>query len=61
VGSPDIIEKFDATFDTYWEIPEYESYEPDRDAARFDRAVAPRTSARVQCRPRKQASIRNWQ
>src|SRR6185503_1037900 len=26
---------------TYWESPEYESYEPARDAARFDRAVAP--------------------
>jgi superfamily II DNA or RNA helicase len=44
VGSPDIIEKFDATFDTYWESPEYESYEPARDAARFDRAVAPQQS-----------------
>ncbi|HEX2343879.1 MAG TPA: hypothetical protein VHI98_25640 [Vicinamibacterales bacterium] len=22
VGSPDILEKFDATFDTYWESPE---------------------------------------
>ena len=41
VGSPDILEKFDATFETYWESPEYESYEPARDAARFDRAVAP--------------------
>jgi superfamily II DNA or RNA helicase len=41
VGSPDILEKFDATFDTYWESSEYESYEPTRDAARFDRAVAP--------------------
>jgi HKD family nuclease len=41
VGSPDILEKFDATFDTYWESHEYESYEPTRDAARFDRAVAP--------------------
>jgi superfamily II DNA or RNA helicase/HKD family nuclease len=44
VGSPDIIEKFDATFDTYWESREYESYEPARDAARFDRAVAPQQS-----------------
>src|SRR5829696_292023 len=31
VGSPDILEKFDATFETYWESPEYESYEPARD------------------------------
>ena len=41
VGSPDILEKFDATFDTYWESPDYESYDPVRDSARFDRAVAP--------------------
>ena len=41
VGSPDILEKFDATFDTYWESPEYETYDQKRDAARFDRAVAP--------------------
>ncbi len=41
VGSPDILEKFGATFDTYWESPEYELYEPARDGARFDRAVAP--------------------
>ncbi|MGE0592349.1 MAG: DUF3427 domain-containing protein [Vicinamibacterales bacterium] len=41
VGSPDILEKFDATFDTYWESPEYESYDPVSDGARFDRAVAP--------------------
>ncbi|MEQ1761321.1 MAG: DUF3427 domain-containing protein, partial [Vicinamibacterales bacterium] len=41
VGSPDILKKFDATFDTYWESPEYEPYDPVRDGARFDRAVAP--------------------
>jgi superfamily II DNA or RNA helicase/HKD family nuclease len=41
VGSPDILEKFDATFETYWESPEYESYDPVRDSSRFDRAVAP--------------------
>ena len=41
VGSPDILEKFDATFATYWENPDYEPYDPVRDGARFDRAVAP--------------------
>jgi superfamily II DNA or RNA helicase len=41
VGSPDILDKFSATFDTYWESPEYEPYDPHRDGARFDRAVAP--------------------
>lgn len=40
-GSPEILEKFDATFDTYWESAEYEIYEPERDGERFDRAVAP--------------------
>lgn len=42
VETPDILEKFAATFDTYWESPEYERYDPARDGARFDRAVAPR-------------------
>ena len=40
VGSPDILEKFDATFENYWQSPEYEPYDPGRDADRFDRAVA---------------------
>ncbi len=40
VGSPDILGKFDATFETYWSSSEYERYDPDRDHERFDRAVA---------------------
>jgi superfamily II DNA or RNA helicase/HKD family nuclease len=40
IGLPDILEKFDATFENYWQSPEYEPYNPDRDADRFDRAVA---------------------
>jgi superfamily II DNA or RNA helicase/HKD family nuclease len=40
VGSPDILDKFDATFETYWSSPEYDSYDPQRDSERFDRAVA---------------------
>lgn len=38
--SPSVLEKFDATFDAYWESPEYERYDPARDSTRFDRAVA---------------------
>ncbi len=34
VGTPDILEKFDATFETYWASPEYESY--DRHATALD-------------------------
>jgi len=41
VTSPDILGKFDATFDTYWQSPEYQDYDPARDAARFDAAVSP--------------------
>ncbi len=41
VGSPELLEKFDATFDSYWQSSEYQDYDPARDAARFDRAVAP--------------------
>ncbi len=40
VTSPDILEKFDATFDSYWQSAEYEDYQPARDAGRLDRALA---------------------
>jgi len=40
VTSPDILEKFDATFDSYWQSAEYEDYDPARDAGRLDRALA---------------------
>ena len=32
VGSPDVLEKFDATFESYWAGTEYEEYVPTRDA-----------------------------
>lgn len=51
VGSPDILDKFGATFDTYWESPEYETYQPARDAARFDRAVAPADAGQNEDQP----------
>ena len=41
VTSPDILEKFDATFDTYWQAAEYEPYDPVRDGDRLTRALAP--------------------
>lgn len=41
VTSPDILEKFDATFDSYWQSPEYEDYDPTRDGKRLDNALAP--------------------
>jgi len=39
VTAPDILEKFQATFNTYWEEPDFESYDPAHDRERFDRAV----------------------
>lgn len=41
VTSPDILEKFDATFDSYWQSPEYEDYDPARDGDRLVNALAP--------------------
>lgn len=41
VSSPDILEKFDATFDSYWQSPEYEDYDPARDGDRLANALAP--------------------
>ena len=40
VTSPDVLEKFDATFEAYWSSPEYEDYIPDRDRDRLDIALA---------------------
>lgn len=38
-STPELIEKFKAAFESYWADPDYEPYEPARDADRFDRAV----------------------
>ena len=38
--NPEVIERFAATFEQYWQEPEFEDYEPGRDAERLDRALA---------------------
>ncbi|MFF6881659.1 DUF3427 domain-containing protein [Streptomyces sp. NPDC012421] len=40
VATPDVIRKFEATFDAYWSDPAFEPYDPDRDAARLSEALA---------------------
>jgi superfamily II DNA or RNA helicase len=40
VDAPTIIEKFSATFDSYWEHPDFETYVRGRDEKRFDDAIA---------------------
>lgn len=37
--APTLLEKFRATFDTYWNSPEFESYDPLRDRDRLDDAL----------------------
>ena len=39
VTSPDIVDKFTATFESYWSDDHFESYDPEEDADRFDLAV----------------------
>ena len=39
VATPSLIRKFEATFETYWNDPSFEDYDPDRDGDRFDAAV----------------------
>ncbi|MEO7070750.1 MAG: DUF3427 domain-containing protein [Nostocoides sp.] len=50
-STPSLMQKFRATFDSYWNSVEFESYDPDRDADRLDDALAQasgrRTSDRV--------------
>ena len=40
VGTPALLEKFGATFDTYWNDTAYEFYDPPRDRDRLDDALA---------------------
>ena len=40
VGTPTLLEKFRATFDTYWNDPTFETYDPDQDRDRLDDALA---------------------
>ena len=37
--SPSLLTKFEATFDTYWNSPEFERYDPDLDRDRIDDAL----------------------
>ena len=37
---PALLDKFPATFDTYWNDPTFETYDPDRDRDRLDDALA---------------------
>lgn len=40
VATPGLLRKFRATFDSYWEEPAYEAYDPDRDGDRLQIALA---------------------
>jgi HKD family nuclease len=40
IGTPALLEKFRATFDTYWNDSTFESYDPDTDRDRLDDALA---------------------
>lgn len=40
VATPALLEKFNATFDTYWNDAAFEAYQPGRDAERLDLALA---------------------
>ncbi|WP_239647283.1 DUF3427 domain-containing protein [Nocardiopsis baichengensis] len=39
-STPHIIEKFEVTFESYWGSGTFEPYDPDRDAERFQQAIA---------------------
>jgi superfamily II DNA or RNA helicase/HKD family nuclease len=40
IGTPTLLNKFSATFDTYWNDSTFETYDPDRDRDRLDDALA---------------------
>ncbi|WP_030547083.1 DUF3427 domain-containing protein [Streptomyces albus] len=39
VATPAVLQKFEATFDSYWNETSFESYDPDEDSARLDAAL----------------------
>ncbi|MFF0448174.1 DUF3427 domain-containing protein [Streptomyces sp. NPDC004609] len=39
IATPDVLRKFEATFDSYWNDSAFELYDPDRDATRLDEAL----------------------
>ncbi|MER5509174.1 DUF3427 domain-containing protein [Streptomyces sp. NPDC002766] len=40
VATPRVLDKFEATFDAYWDDPAFESYDPDEDGERLAAALA---------------------
>ncbi|MCX5246273.1 DUF3427 domain-containing protein [Streptomyces sp. NBC_00201] len=40
VATPRVLEKFEATFEAYWDDPAFESYDPDEDGERLAEALA---------------------
>jgi HKD family nuclease len=40
IATPVLVRKFEATFDTYWNDPDFRPYDPDRDADLLDAALA---------------------
>ena len=40
VATPNLVQKFGATFESYWQAPRFETYLPDRDRERLDRALS---------------------
>lgn len=47
VATPSLLEKFRATFDTYWNDSTFELYDPDRDRDRLDDALAEASGRRL--------------
>ncbi|TFD50303.1 DUF3427 domain-containing protein [Cryobacterium frigoriphilum] len=39
ISTPALIHKFSATFDSYWNDPSFEDYDPERDSDRLDKAL----------------------
>ena len=45
--NPDVIERFEATFEQYWREPEFEDYTPERDSERLDSALSRQKSGKT--------------
>ena len=53
---PHLVDKFAATFETYWDDPAFEAYDPERDAERLESRIARQRGAAPTLSPRSPTS-----
>jgi superfamily II DNA or RNA helicase len=56
IATPALLQKFEVTFDSYWEQRAFQSYDPDRDGEKLDAALA-RNGGKLTAAPNQQTGL----